>query len=144
MWFLNFIPDWIAYSLFYIGVISLGISIVLSYIPLISTYKLPIQILSTICIIVGSFLSGSLMQEKSTKQKIEELEIRIKIAEEQSSQENVKIVEKLVTETKVVKQKGADVIKYIDREVVKYDNECKIPLVVIRAHNAAAKNEEIK
>lgn len=144
MWFLNFIPDWIAYSLFYIGVISLGISIVLSYIPLISTYKLPIQILSTICIIVGSFLSGSLMQENTTKEKIEELEIRIKIAEEQSSQENVKIVEKLVTETKVVKQKGADVIKYIDREVVKYDNECKIPLVVIRAHNAAAKNEEIK
>lgn len=144
MWFLNFIPDWIAYSLFYIGVISLGISIVLSYIPLISTYKLPIQILSTICIIVGPFLSGSLMQENTTKEKIEELEIRIKIAEEQSSQENVKIVEKLVTETKVVKQKGADVIKYIDREVVKYDNECKIPLVVIRAHNAAAKNEEIK
>jgi flagellar motor component MotA len=144
MWFLNFIPDWITYSLFFIGVIFLVISIVLSYIPFVSTYKLPIQILSTICIIAGSFLSGSIMQENLIKEKIAELEIKIKVAEEKSAQENVKIVEKLVTETKVVKQKGADVIKYIDREVVKYDSECKIPLVVIKAHNAAAKNGEIK
>jgi flagellar motor component MotA len=144
MWFLNFIPDWIPYSLFFIGVIFLVISIVLSYIPIVSTYKLPIQILSTICIIVGSFLSGSIMQENSTKEKIAELEIKIKVAEEKSAQENIKIVEKLVTETKIVKQRGVDVIKYIDREVVKYDSECKIPLVAIKAHNASALNEEIK
>jgi len=144
MWFLNFIPDWITYSLFFIGVIFLVISIVLSYIPFVSTYKLPIQILSTICIIAGSFLSGSIMQENSIKEKIAELEIKIKVAEEKSAQENIKIVEELVVETKIVKQRGADVIKYIDREVVKYDSECKIPLVVIKAHNASALNEEIK
>ena len=144
MWLLNFLPDWISYALFFIGVIGLVISFVLSYVPFVGAYRIPIQVLATVSIIVGAFLIGSVVQENSTKQKIAELEAKIKVAETQSAQENIKIVEKLVTETKIVKQKGADVIKYIDREVVKYDNECKIPLVVIKAHNAAAKNEEIK
>jgi hypothetical protein len=49
-----------------------------------------------------------------------------------------------VTKTQVVKDRGAEIIKYIDREIVKYDTkflpggECKIPKEFIESHNKAA------
>ena len=52
--------------------------------------------------------------------------------------ENIKLVEKVVTKTQVVKQRGEDIIKYVDKEIVKYDNTCVIPKEFIEAHNRAA------
>ena len=55
------------------------------------------------------------------------------------------VIEKVVTKTKVVKEKGQEVTKYVDREIVKYDvkfapgGECEIPKEFIKAHNEAAK-----
>ncbi len=64
--------------------------------------------------------------------------------EEKSKEKNVEIQEKVVTQTKVVKEKGKDIIQYIDREVVKKEEvvkfieNCPIPKDIIDAHNAAA------
>jgi hypothetical protein len=38
----------------------------------------------------------------------------------------------------VIRQKGDDIIKYVDKEIVKYDNQCVIPEDVIRVYNEAA------
>ena len=50
---------------------------------------------------------------------------------------------KVVTKTQVIKEKGDDVVRYIDREVAKYDAECRIPQVAIRAHDASALNKAV-
>ena len=82
---------------------------------------------------------------KSYLAEVESMKQKVAEAEAKSVVENVKIVEKVVTKTKVVKEKGQDVIKYVDREVVKYDvkfapgGECEIPKEFIKAHNEAAK-----
>jgi hypothetical protein len=53
-------------------------------------------------------------------------------------------VEKVITKTKVVKERGDEIIKYVDREIVKYDTKflpggiCEIPKEFIKAHNDAA------
>ena len=76
--------------------------------------------------------------------RVKELEEKVKIAEEKSKEKNVEIQEKVVTQTKVVKEKGKDIIQYIDREVVKkeeivkYIENCPVPKDIIDAHNAAA------
>jgi predicted nucleotidyltransferase len=60
------------------------------------------------------------------------------------TKENVKIVEKIVTKTQVVKVKGEEVVKYIDREIVKYDvkfaqgGQCEIPKEFYKSLNDAA------
>jgi translation elongation factor EF-Tu-like GTPase len=138
MWIINFIPDWLPYVFIITGISGLILSFLL---PL---YKLPIEILSILVIVISSFFLGAIEQHSSMKIKIEELQNQIKISEQKSSEQNVKVVEKLVTETKTITQKGKDIVKYVDREVVKYDDSCNIPSVVIKAHNSAAKNEEIK
>jgi hypothetical protein len=47
-------------------------------------------------------------------------------------------VEKTVTKTQVVKQRGEDIVKYIDREVVKFDANCAVPKEFVATHNQAA------
>jgi hypothetical protein len=72
------------------------------------------------------------------------MEAKVAQAEAQSAQENVKIVEKIVTKTQIVKERGQDIIRYVDREVVKYDTkfapggQCELPKEFIKALNDAA------
>lgn len=80
------------------------------------------------------------------RKRSHELELKVKELEAKSLEENVKIVEKLVTKREVVKQRGDDIIKYIDREVVKnqevvkYIEQCpKLPDEVVNTINKAAK-----
>jgi len=76
--------------------------------------------------------------------KVKELESRVAIAEEKSKTENVKVEEKIVEKTRVVKEKGRDIVQYIDREVVKnneiikYVENCPVPKEVLNIHNQAA------
>ena len=72
-----------------------------------------------------------------------ELETKVAQAEVKSATVNTKVVTKIVTKTQVIKEKGDEVVRYIDREVAKYDAECKIPLVAIKAHDASAMNKAI-
>ena len=64
----------------------------------------------------------------------------------QSAKENIKIVEKVVKKLEIVRIQGAEVIKYVDREVVKYDTKfapggiCELPKEFFIAHNNAAKD----
>ena len=72
------------------------------------------------------------------------MEEKVAASEVQSKEENVKIVTKLITKTQVIKTRGEDIVKYVDREVIKYDTkfapggECEIPKEFIKAINDAA------
>ena len=73
-----------------------------------------------------------------------EVEARVAAAEEAGRKENVKIVTKVVTKTQIIRTRGADIVKYVDREIVKYDTkfapggQCEIPSEFIKAINDAA------
>jgi hypothetical protein len=75
---------------------------------------------------------------------VSEVEAKLKKAEQESASENVRIDTKIVTRTQVVREKGQEVIRYVDREIVKYDikfapgGQCEIPEEFIKAHNDAA------
>ena len=99
-------------------------------------------------IVVGVYMSGSIANEQAWQARVKELEAKIAAAEAEAAKETVKIVEKVVTKQKVVKEKGDEVIKYVDREVVKYDTkfvaggQCEIPKEFIKALNEASKPPE--
>jgi hypothetical protein len=75
---------------------------------------------------------------------VKEVEAKLAIAEQQSKEENVKIETKVITKTQVIRTRGKDIVKYVDREIVKYDTKfapggvCEIPKEFIKAHNDAA------
>jgi hypothetical protein len=95
---------------------------------------------SIIALSTGLFNYGMQVKDNQYKEKIEQLEQQVKIAEEKSKEVTEKIVIQYVTKEKIVQAKAKEVVKYIDREVVKYDTQCKIPEEVIFILNESAKD----
>jgi hypothetical protein len=140
MWILEWLPNWIFYAILFIGVIGFLITYLLKFIPIpaLYMYKAPIQIVSVIFIVIGVYMAGSIANNESWLAKVKEVEAKLAEAEAKGAVETVKIVEKVVVQQKVIKEKGKDIIQYVDREVVKFDNKCEIPPAFVDVHNKAA------
>ena len=147
MWMLQWLPNWIFYAVLITGVFGLVVSYFirfLSFIPFLYVYKTPIQIGSIVAIAIGTFMSGAIYDNNAWEARVKKMEEKVAAAEVQSKEENVKIVEKVVTKTQMIKTRGQDIVKYVDREIVKYDTKfapggvCEIPKEFIKAINDAA------
>jgi hypothetical protein len=144
MWILTWLPDWVTHAIFFAGAAGIFLGFVLTFVPFVKQYKMAIQIASLFVFALGVYLEGAMADNNEWIAKVKELEAKIAVAEEKSKTENVKIEEKIVTKTQVVKEKGKDIIQYIDREVVKnnevikYIENCPVPKEIVDAHNKAA------
>jgi len=122
------------------------VSMFLKVIPFVSTYYIPIRIIGLVLLFFGVFFEGGLYMNQQWTAKVKEMEEKIAIAEAKSKEENVKIVEKFIVKQNTIREKGDEVIKYIDREIVKYDvkfapgGQCEIPKEFVEAVNKAAKD----
>jgi uncharacterized protein YacL len=137
-WLLTLLPVWIIHSVLGLGVLGLLIAFFVQRIPFVKTYGYMIKIVSSILLVLGLFLQGALAYKESTALAVAELEAKLAKAEAKSQKTNVEIVEKIVTDTQVIRTKGKTITEYVDREVIKYETKCPHPTEVIRAHNAAA------
>lgn len=141
MWIINWIPEFVVHLIFLLGIVGTIAGFVLGFIPFISKYKLPIQIISLILLSLGVYLEGGLAEKAKWELRVKEMEVKVAEAEAKSAVVNTEIVEKVITQKQVIKVKGDKVIEYIDREVKVFDNTCTVPEMAIKAHNMAAKNE---
>ena len=143
IWMLSLIPDWFWTLVLISGIIGTLATWGLKFIPFVSTYRLPIQVASIIALIVGVYFQGVIANEAKWQEKIAELQEKVAEAEVKSKETNVVVQEKIVTKTKVIKEKGKDIVNYIDREVVKkeeiikYIEQCPVPKEIIDLHNQA-------
>lgn len=145
---LSFIPDeWLHLAV--LGVLALGAvlylgTFVLGFLPPLKAYTEPLRILSTLILVAGVFFYGSYDTEMHWRAKVAEEEEINKIMDAKSKAANEVIKTKIITKIQIVKVHGDDVIKYVDREIVKYDTKfapggvCEIPKEFIKAHNDAA------
>lgn len=141
MWILKFLPDWIFYVLFFVGIVGLAVTYLLRFIPIpaLYVYRTPIQLFSILLVAFGTFMSGAIWNEDAWKARVAQLEKEAAEASAKAGQVTVETVTKYVDRTKVIREKGEQIVRVIDREVVKYNDVCKMPEEVIRIHNEAAK-----
>jgi len=139
----NEFTEVVTHTIFFVGLIGIIVGFIFNFVPVINMYRLPVQVLGVLIFAWGVYLEGGLAKDKKHQQDILKLENKLKDAEVRASKTNVRIVTEVVTKREVIKEKGEDVIRYIDREVTKYDNTCPIPESVIKAHNAAATNKKL-
>lgn len=139
MWLLNWLPNWLFYAIGLIGVLTLLVTYFIRFLPIpfVYMYKTPLQLAAVAMIGVGTFMSGAIYDNEAWVSRVKEMEEKIAKAEIETKQENVKIETKVITKTQVIKERGDDIVKYVDREVVKYDNTCIIPKEFIKLHNDA-------
>lgn len=139
MWVLKFLPDWIFYAILLIGFVGLLVG---KFIP--GPYKTAVQAASAAFFVAGLFMAGAIHDNEAWVARVKEMEEKVAAAEAKSKEENVKIETKVVNKVQVVKTRGEEIVKYIDREIVKYDTkfapggQCELPKEFIRAHNQAA------
>lgn len=133
MWYLHFLPNWLFYGILLIGIAGLLFS---RFIP--SYYRTAVQAVAIFAFSFGLFMTGAIKANESWEEKVKEMEAKVAEAAEQSKEETVKIETKVINKTQVIRERGDEILKYIDREIVKYDTTCVIPKEFIEAHNKAA------
>jgi hypothetical protein len=132
------------HAVFVSGVVISLLGLFTSKIPSIAPYGFLIKIVGTMLFLIGLYFEGGLQNELAWRARVAEMEQKVAAAEEKSKEENVKIVEKVVKKTEIVKERGQEIIKYVDREVTKYDTkflpggQCEIPKEFIKSLNDAA------
>lgn len=127
-------PNWIWWLIPVLGLSGF----LLSYFTPLKPYDLILKIAGCTIIAIGIFILGMLYCDNTWNQAAKELRDKVAEMQIQSQANNEAIKEKVIVRTQTIKTRGEDVVKYVDREVIKFDNTCIIPKEFITAHNRAA------
>ena len=134
MWILQFLPNWIFYALL---LCSIAAFVATKFLSILPQAKL-IQAASIAVAVISVYMVGAISNNDAWLARVKDLEVKVAEAEAKSVTVNTEIVEKTLIKTQVVRERGQDIIKYVDREVVKYDTTCVIPKEFVLIHNRAA------
>ena len=147
-WVLALIPDsfflWITYLLIAVGVGLYVASKLVTWIPLISQYKLPAELVGVVLLVAGSYLFGSHGTEMAWRERVKELEAKVAVAEAESKVVNTEVKEKIVERVRVVKETQVVIQEKLRDVQVTVDSQCKIHPKVIDILNEAALNPGAK
>lgn len=153
MWMLSFLPDsfllLIIQSILIIGAVGTFVSFfllnrLLRLFPALAVAHTLIQLGSVTFLVAGVYFYGGYSTEMQWRNRVKEMEAKVAAAESKSKETNTKIVTKVVTKTQIIRTRGQDIVKYVDREIVKYDTkfapggDCELPKEFIKALNDAA------
>ena len=139
MWMLSLISTEIL-QLFVHGVVALAaVLFVASF--FFGLYKPFIRIAAIVVALFGIYFEGGYMTEKEWRSRVEELEAKVKVAEEKSVVVNTVIEKQYVDRVKVIKETANANIQYVDRIVAKYDNLCTVSNAAVLLHDSASRNE---
>ena len=154
MWILHLLPDsliaWIVNIILIAGAVVTVAGFFVRFIPFVNQYRIPVQIAGILMLTTGVYFQGGYTTEMAWRERVREVEAKLQEAQKQSAEVNTEIVTRVVTQTKIVRERGDNIIKYVDREVVKnqevikFVENCPIPEIIINTHNAAASNRPIE
>jgi len=159
-WMVGLIPDavlnWAYWAIIIAGITGLLAGWLGKWIPFYGNYVKVLQPVGIVLLVIGVWFRGGYDTEMAWRDKVAKLEEQVKIAEQKSQETNTIIEEKVVEKTKVIKEKGNTIVKYIDRyndreviktvegpervrieEVIKYIEKCPVPKEMIDIHNQA-------
>ena len=143
MWMMHLLPDsfliWIINLLLVGGLIGIVVGFFGSKIPFVSTYARMIQIASILLFCIGVYWKGGYSVEADWRQRVAELEEKVKDAEEKSRQTNVVIETKYRDRVKTVTETRERVVEKIKEREKVINAKCELDPSVISILNEAAK-----
>jgi uncharacterized membrane protein len=138
MWMLSLMPDWIFHLILIAGILAVIAGKFLKSMPFVSQYNLPIQIAGVVLTVIGIWFNGSISADNRWKEKVAELEEKVRIAEVKSSETNTAIETVFVDRVKVVKEIQYRNINDIEKNASNIDANCMITPSVIDILNNSA------
>ena len=143
MWLLHLLPDtfliWIINILLTGGLIGMVVGFFGSKLPFVSTYARVIQIASIIAFCIGLYWKGGYSVEQDWRERVAEMEAKIKVSEEKSKEINTVIETKYKDRVKKITETKEVIVEKIKVNEKIIDAKCELDPVVISILNEAAK-----
>jgi len=142
MFLLSFVPDALLH-LVVICVLCAGagiyaLSFFTRFVPPLIPYSGIARIIGTVLIVGGIYFYGSYSTEMSWRNKVAELEEKVKVAEAKSKTANIEIQTVYRDKVKVVKETQVVIQERIKEVEKRIDSQCTIDNEVIKILNDAA------
>ena len=149
MLILHFLPDslilWFCNIVLLLGMILTLAGLFAHRIPVIWQYQLPFKVLGIALLSAGVYFRGGYSVEMAWRERVTQLETQLAQAREASEKVNTVVQTRIVTKTKIIKEKADTIVEYVDRdrEIIKFDTSCPIPREAIDVHNEAAQMNRV-
>jgi hypothetical protein len=142
MWILHFLPDsfilWFCNILLLVGIVATAAGFAAHRIPGLWQFQLGFKLAGILLLVLGVYFRGGLAVETEWRERVAAVEAQLAQAEKASAEANSQIDTRVQKQVISIRQRMTYVRQYVDREVVRYNDQCAIPEPFINAHNAAA------
>ena len=143
MWLFHLLPDsfliWIINLLLTGGLIGMLVGFFGSKLPFVGTYARIIQIASIIAFCIGLYWKGGYSVEQDWRERVAEMEEKVRISEEKSKEINTVIETKYKDRVKKITETKEVIIEKIKVNEKIIDAKCELDPMVISILNEAAK-----
>lgn len=139
LWLLNSWISYIVHAALIAGVIGTFFGSIVARIPIINSYGAIVKTIALPLLIIAIFAEGYLFASKSWIEEAKKFEEKVKVAEQQAKDANVKLGQALTDKNNSVKQQQIVIQEKIKEVQVKVNAECKISPDVVKILNDAAK-----
>ena len=143
MWLLHLLPDafliWIINLLLIGGLIGIVVGFLGSKLPFVGAYATTIKVASIVVFCIGLYWKGGYSVEQDWRERVAQLEEKVKDAEAKSQQTNVVIETKIRERTKRVVETRERIVEKIKEMEKIIDAKCELDPSVISILNEAAK-----
>ena len=112
---LSLLPDWFWTLVLIAGVLGVLCAWVLKFVPFVKNYKLPIQVVSILLLLIGVYFQGVIANEEKYKSEHERLKEEIAKAEAAAVQANQDLSAAVAEKNKAVEAKGQVIVQKVDR-----------------------------
>jgi len=141
----NLIPSaviaWVVNGLIIVGIIGVCVSWIARWIPFVSAYRGPVQLIGIVCLVLGVYMKGGADVEMKWRSQVEDFRAKIAVAEIQSKEVNERLAAEFKKSTKLIEEvKNANKAS-IRANAIQIDSECRVPDVAISLHNSASLNQ---
>ena len=129
----------IIHALLVTGLIGMVIGFIGGKLPFVGTYATIIKIVSIVLFCIGLYWKGGYSVEEDWRQRVAEMEEKVRIAEEKSKETNVVIETKYKDRVKKITETRNVIVEKIKINEKIIDAKCELDPVVISILNEAAK-----
>jgi hypothetical protein len=150
MWQLGFmfslIPDsWIELATYAILAAGVGLYILsklVAWIPVIKSYKFPMELIGVILYGIGAFYAGGYGVERMWRERVAEMEKKVQELEGRQAEVVTKIETKVVTKIKKVIEVKEVIKKEIEYREKEINANCDVSPAAVEMYNKSVSNPE--
>ena len=137
---ISFVPHIIFDLICIVGILGIIASYVIKFIPFISQYHLPIQVLCIVLTVGGMYYEGKKARQDEYDREIAQLQVRIAESQAKSEQYNRELSDSIAENERLRGERKHAKQKIIEKVITKYDSNCKLSNAFVGVLNSSSQD----